>query len=130
MENMKKYIIIFTTLFLLLLNVSCDNMNQGNTYINDTFDGNTWTFEVDPCNTTQTKEFVCKKGDNLDVTFDIKSGSWKIEVYKSGEDAIYKESNSGEIKKSSTVECTSDGTYCISITGDKLRGKFVISRKS
>lgn len=127
---MKRSIIIFTTLLLILLSVSCDNLNQGNTYVNDTFDGKCWTFEVDPFNTTREKSLLCQKGDILEVSIDITSGFWEMEIYKSGEEPIYKDSNSGKIKKSAAVECPSEGTYFISITGEKVHGKFVISRNN
>lgn len=112
--------LVFCAVFLF---VSCKANFVGNKI--KTKDRYLLSFSV--LNGTEKETLNLKKGEELSVSAELKSGEVSVFVgRKSGENALYR--GNGLKDEEFTLVCTESGTYSIEVTGKNAKGKLVFEK--
>ena len=126
--KMKRNILTMAMAVMLLLGLCACGTNDNATF-NGSKTGDAEHFDIDfeILNDTYTHNLVLKDGDSIAISIEKESGVISLLVQKESGDAVYR----GDDVETGSFEVviSEDGTYTLSVTGEKAKGHVVFRRK-
>lgn len=126
--KMKRNILTMAMAVMLLLGLCACGTNDNATF-NGSKTGDAEYFDIDfeILNDTYTHNLVLKDGDSIAISIEKESGVISLLVQKESGDAVYR----GDDVEAGSFEVviSEDGTYTLSVTGEKAKGHVVFTRK-
>lgn len=129
MENkfMKKFIFTLFSIVMFFLVSACAGLNDSTFSGSKTGDDNHYDITFDILNTTFSHELNMEQGERIHVQIEKKSGDIKVMIQKNQENPIYE--GNGDVATDFYVSIEEAGTYTVSVTGKKAKGRVIFSRE-
>ena len=124
---MKKFIFTLFSIVMFFLVSACAGLTDSTFSGSKTGDENHYDITFDILNKTCTHELNMEQGEKIHVQIEKKSGDIKVMIQKNQENPIYE--GNGDVATDFYVSIEEAGTYTVSVTGKKAKGRVTFSRE-
>lgn len=124
---MKKHITALCTILLVFMLGSCGSLHDATFSGSKTGDENHYDISFDILNTTYTHDLVMTQGERIRVHVEKESGTITVKIQKGQETPVYE--GNGEVATDFYVTIQENGTYTVSVTGKKAKGRVTFQRQ-
>lgn len=125
---MKRNVLTMAMAVMLLFGLCACGTNDNATF-NGSKTGDAEHFDIDfeILNDTYTHNLILKEGDSIAISIEKESGVISLLVQRESGDAVYR----GDDVETGSFEVviSEDGTYTLSVTGEKAKGHVIFTRK-
>lgn len=123
----KKVILGLLVIAAMCFLTACSGKKDATFSGSKTGDSDRFDISFDILNTTYTHDFEMEQGEKIHVHIEKKAGTIRVTVLDNQEILLY--DGNGEVASDFNVEIPENGTYTVSVSGQKAEGRVTFTRE-